>query len=35
LPDSPVVDQYIQSMIARPALARARAIDAKPDGFHD
>ncbi|WP_426227747.1 glutathione S-transferase family protein [Pararhizobium sp. DWP3-4] len=35
LPDSPVVDEYVQSMIARPALARASAIDVKPDGFHD
>ena len=35
LPDSPVVDEYIQSMTSRPALARARAIDVKPDGFHD
>ncbi len=35
LPDSPVVDQYVQSMIERPALARARALDVKPDGFHD
>lgn len=35
LPDSAVVDQYIQSMTARPALARARAVDVKPDGFHD
>jgi glutathione S-transferase len=30
-----VVDQYVQSMIERPALARARALDVKPDGFHD
>ncbi len=35
LPDSSVVDQYVQSMTARPALARARAVDSKPDGFHD
>ena len=35
LPDSPVVDQYVQSMTARPALARARAVDSKPDGFND
>jgi glutathione S-transferase len=35
LPDSPVVDHYVQSMTARPAVARARAVDSKPDGFHD
>ncbi|OBZ93960.1 glutathione S-transferase [Pararhizobium polonicum] len=35
LPDSTVVDHYVQSVTARPALARAREIDAKPDGFHD
>ncbi|MCW0001937.1 glutathione S-transferase [Pararhizobium sp. YC-54] len=35
LPDSAVVDQYVQSITARPALARARAVDVKPDGFHD
>ena len=35
LPDSPVVDEYILSMSSRPALARARAVDVKPDGFHD
>lgn len=35
LPDSAVVDQYVYSIAARPAFARAREIDARPDGFHD
>lgn len=35
LPDSGSVDRYVQTLTSRPALARAREIDAKPDGFHD
>jgi len=35
LPESISVDRYVQTLMARPALARAREIDSKPDGFHD
>ncbi|MBP1857389.1 glutathione S-transferase family protein [Rhizobium herbae] len=35
LPESISVDRYVQTLTARPALARAREIDSKPDGFHD
>jgi len=35
LPESAVIDQYVETVTARPALARAREIDSKPDGFHD
>ncbi|HTO33491.1 MAG TPA: glutathione S-transferase [Pararhizobium sp.] len=35
LPESAGVDRYLQTLTARPALARAREVDSKPDGFHD
>jgi glutathione S-transferase len=34
LPESAVVDRYVETMTARPALARARAIDSRPDELH-
>ena len=34
LPESAVIDRYVETMTARPALARARAVDSKPDGLH-
>ena len=35
LPESISVDRYVKTLTSRPALARAREIDSKPDGFHD
>ncbi|WP_275783412.1 glutathione S-transferase family protein [Pararhizobium gei] len=35
LPESVSVDRYVHELTARPALARAREIDSRPDGFHD
>lgn len=35
LPESISVDRYVEGLTARPALARAREIDSRPDGFHD
>lgn len=35
LPGSAGVDRYVQRVTSRPALARAREIDSKPDGFHE
>ena len=35
LPESISVDRYVKTLTSRPALARAREIDSKPDGFHE